>query len=50
MSRSFRGEEKETAKRNHHNRKVEDTFQWEQVKAGFMAEPKLAKIKISKAA
>lgn len=50
MSRSFRGEAKEEAKRNHHNRKVEDTFQWEQVQAQFMAEPKLSTIKIRRAA
>lgn len=38
MSRSFKGEEKELAKRNHHNRKVEDSFNWAQVKAQFSPE------------
>lgn len=39
MSRSFQGEAKVEAKRNHHNRQVEDTFQWLQVKAQFMMDP-----------
>lgn len=51
MSRSYTGIEKAEAKRNHNNRKAQDSFQWDQIQAQFMSEtPKTNTIKIRKVA
>lgn len=46
MSRSFHGTQKADAQRNHQNRRAEDSFQWEQIRAGFVAEPDRHEVKL----